>query len=220
MAGLAGATLVTNFDEVAENIRRYQHELPANTALVSRMSRHPVWYAVRGRGRRWLFGPSKFVGYAGISAKSYLASYNRKDGRETERVLAEWFETVPLESVLGRQLESGLRLFFADYRKVPNKLRRINVPKEELGEEIRGHTRPPVKSKALLERISVDPRICGGRPCIRGTRVRVSDILDMIAEGASPGEIVSGYPYLDADDIAAALLYAAHAVDHRVVKAA
>ena len=75
-------------------------------------------------------------------------------------------------------------------------------------------------TKAFADRISVDPEVCGGRPCIRGTRIRVSDILDMIADGASPDDIVTGYPYLDMDDVAAALRYAARAVDHRIVQSA
>jgi len=48
----------------------------------------------------------------------------------------------------------------------------------------------------------------------------VSDILDMIADGASPDDIVTGHPYLDMNDVAAALRYAAHAVDHRIVQSA
>jgi uncharacterized protein (DUF433 family) len=72
----------------------------------------------------------------------------------------------------------------------------------------------------LLARIFTDPLICSGRPCIKGTRMRVSDIVEMIAHGATPGEVLNDYPYLAADDIAAALLYAARAVDHRVIRAA
>jgi uncharacterized protein (DUF433 family) len=71
-----------------------------------------------------------------------------------------------------------------------------------------------------LPRISVDPNVCGGRPCIRGTRMRVSDIVEMIASGAEKDVILADYPYLSADDITAALLYAARAVDHRVLTAA
>jgi uncharacterized protein (DUF433 family) len=76
------------------------------------------------------------------------------------------------------------------------------------------------RTSSLLDRISSDPEICGGRPCIKGTRVRVSDIVDMVAEGATTSEIVADYPYLSAEDIAAALKYAALAVDHRVMHAA
>lgn len=60
-----------------------------------------------------------------------------------------------------------------------------------------------------LDRITTDPAVLGGRPCIRGLRVRVKDILDLLASGASRGDILADYPYLEDDDIAAALEYAA-----------
>jgi uncharacterized protein (DUF433 family) len=69
-------------------------------------------------------------------------------------------------------------------------------------------------------RITVDPGLCGGRPCIRGLRVRVSDVLDMLAAGASREEILADYPYLENDDISAALAYASRLADHAVVRAA
>ena len=69
-------------------------------------------------------------------------------------------------------------------------------------------------------RITVDPRVCGGRPCIRGMRIRVSDILGMLASGASQAEILEDYPYLEAEDIAAALEYAARQTDHPILRVA
>jgi uncharacterized protein (DUF433 family) len=72
----------------------------------------------------------------------------------------------------------------------------------------------------LLSRISSDPAICGGQPCIKGTRMRVTDIVEAIAHGASQKELLSDFDYLTADDIAAALLYAARATEHRVVRTA
>lgn len=59
----------------------------------------------------------------------------------------------------------------------------------------------------------------GGRPCIRGMRIRVMDILDMLADGASRADILSSYPELEDADISAALAYASKATDHRVVAA-
>ncbi len=61
----------------------------------------------------------------------------------------------------------------------------------------------------LLNRISVDPDICHGRPCIRGTRIMVTVILDNLAEGLSPTEIVAEYPPLVVEDVRAAIAYAA-----------
>ncbi len=69
-------------------------------------------------------------------------------------------------------------------------------------------------------RITIDPNVCGGRPCIRGMRIRISDILGMLATGASREEILEDYPYLEAADIAAALDYAARQTDHHILRVA
>ncbi|MBU1191594.1 MAG: DUF433 domain-containing protein [Gammaproteobacteria bacterium] len=71
-----------------------------------------------------------------------------------------------------------------------------------------------------LDRITVDPEVCGGRPCIRGLRIRVKDILDMLADGATSEDILRDYPYLEAADIAATLEYAARQADHSVIRVA
>lgn len=72
----------------------------------------------------------------------------------------------------------------------------------------------------LLQRITVEPGKCGGRPCIRGLRIRVADVLGMLAEGVSHEEILGDFPYLESDDIKAALAYAARQADHAVVQLA
>ena len=69
-------------------------------------------------------------------------------------------------------------------------------------------------------RITVDPEICGGRPCIRGQRIRVKDVLELLAAGADRQEILADYPYLEDEDITAVLLYAAHSNDHPILRAA
>ncbi len=71
----------------------------------------------------------------------------------------------------------------------------------------------------LLARITVDPEQCGGRPCIRGLRVRVIDVLEWLAAGETPEQILATYPYLEREDISAALLYAARRLDHPTVAA-
>ncbi len=73
---------------------------------------------------------------------------------------------------------------------------------------------------SLLDRITFDPDQCGGRPCIRGLRVRVKDVLEMLAGGASEAEILESYPYLEREDILAALEYAARQVDHAILSLA
>lgn len=72
----------------------------------------------------------------------------------------------------------------------------------------------------LLDRITIEEGKCGGRPCIRGMRIRVQDVLELLAAGASHEEILADYPYLEADDIRAALAYAAAQAGGTVVIAA
>jgi uncharacterized protein (DUF433 family) len=69
-------------------------------------------------------------------------------------------------------------------------------------------------------RIAIDSAICGGRPIVAGTRVRVSDVLEMLAEGACEADIVADYPYIAREDIRACLAYAASVADHPIVLAA
>ena len=70
---------------------------------------------------------------------------------------------------------------------------------------------------SLLKKITINPRQCGGRPCIRGMRIRVSDVLDLFAAGLSAEEILEEMPDLEADDLKAALLYASHKLNHPVL---
>jgi len=69
----------------------------------------------------------------------------------------------------------------------------------------------------MVDRITFDPNQCGGRPCIRGMRIRVKDVLDLLATGVSEQEILEDYPYLEAADIAACLEYAADEADHPIL---
>jgi uncharacterized protein (DUF433 family) len=72
----------------------------------------------------------------------------------------------------------------------------------------------------LLERISIDPNVCFGKPCIRGTRIWVSFILDLLASGTTPDEIMREYPQLTAEDIRAAIAYGAEMSRERYVEVA
>lgn len=69
------------------------------------------------------------------------------------------------------------------------------------------------------DRITVDPEQCGGRPCIKGMRIRVSDILDLLASGLSKEEILNELPDLEPDDIGAALSYASNKLNHPIIAA-
>jgi len=73
-------------------------------------------------------------------------------------------------------------------------------------------------STERLHRITVEEGKCGGRPCIRGQRMRVSDLLELLGAGASFDEILKDYPFLEREDIFAAIEYAAHQTDHVVLQ--
>ncbi len=74
-------------------------------------------------------------------------------------------------------------------------------------------------SMALIDRITIDSNVVHGRPAIRGMRIRVSDVLSLLAGGVTESEILEDYPYLEADDIRACLEYAAAQMDHAVLVA-
>jgi uncharacterized protein (DUF433 family) len=70
----------------------------------------------------------------------------------------------------------------------------------------------------LLDRITVNPNQCGGRPCIRGLRIRVKDVLDLLAEDVPEAEILADYPYLEPVDLRAALAFASAQSDHAMLQ--
>lgn len=72
----------------------------------------------------------------------------------------------------------------------------------------------------LLDRITIEEGKCGGRPCIRGMRIRVIDVLGLLAAGEEAQTILVDYPDLEADDIRACLAYAARELDHPIIVAA
>jgi uncharacterized protein (DUF433 family) len=71
----------------------------------------------------------------------------------------------------------------------------------------------------FAHRITVDPEQCGGRPCIRGMRIRVSDVLDLLANGLTPEQVLQELPDLELEDIRACLRFASRRLDHPVVAA-
>jgi len=77
-----------------------------------------------------------------------------------------------------------------------------------------------MKQPNLLRKISTNPKVCGGKPCIRGTRIELSVILDALAEGLRPEEIIEHYPILKLDDIRSAAAYASELTKENIWKAA
>jgi uncharacterized protein (DUF433 family) len=71
----------------------------------------------------------------------------------------------------------------------------------------------------IADRITVDPEQCGGRSCVRGMRIRVTDILDLLASGLTQEEVLEELPDLTAEDVTACLRFASHRLDHPVLAA-
>jgi len=71
----------------------------------------------------------------------------------------------------------------------------------------------------VFDRITVNPKQCGGRPCIRSMRIRVSDVLDLLASGLTPDEVLDELPDLERADIDAVLRYASRKLDHPILAA-
>jgi uncharacterized protein (DUF433 family) len=206
------APVVTGFEEVVRNIEMYVASLAEYPRLAERIKQHPAWYAVKDAAGRWIFGPSKFVGYRDTDPAGYLSGYRRQDGRETEDALKEWFAQVDLDSALGRDLRAAFLDFAEAYGKTAHANWRVSVPSEML--------LPRRAAQPWEGRIAFDPDIVHGRARIRGTRVRVIDILAALAAGDTPDEIVAALPYISHADIQAALQYAVASLDHRVLMAA
>lgn len=212
---------VTQADQVLDNIRRFAEEVERTPELQRRLGQVHAWYVAPADDGSWVFAPSKFVGYRSNSSQHYLATYNVRrgaNGGETEARLKQWFDVVDPDTRLGRELSAALVEFLARWERKPREGFRINLLSSQLDEHPRSSQNR--NSSELSARITSDPAVCSGRPCIRGTRVRVSDVLDMLAHGAERSEIIADYPYISEEDIAAALHYAARAADHRVIRAA
>lgn len=75
-------------------------------------------------------------------------------------------------------------------------------------------------NQSLLDRITFHPQQCGGKPCVRNMRIRVADVLSLLANGLSQNEVLEEMPDLTSEDIQACLLYAATRIDHPVIPAA
>jgi uncharacterized protein (DUF433 family) len=211
------AKLVSTLAEAIGNIVRYEERAAHDPPLRDRAGYARAWYAHRDASGAWRFAPSKFVGY--LHPGDYISesgSGGERDGRQSERVLSEWFTGVEAGTPLERELVDALRGFLARLNQVPNVRARISIAKSEL----EATTQVVPNAHELLSRISSDPRICGGKPCIKGTRMRVVDIVEAIAHGATREDLLRDFDYLTEEDIAAALLYAARASNHRVIRVA
>lgn len=213
---MTDSILVTSPEQAIENILRYQMALDDDergAKLRDLMSRVHAWYAIRSDDGQWLFAPSKFVGYVDNSAVSYFLERGSRDGRKTEDILQQWFHAIEPGTRQADTLDQALRDFLQRHgHSGPRKGARISLL-AEVFDHVEG-------APEASGRVVIDPSTCAGRPHIRNTRVRVSDILQLMASGVSSKEILDDYPYLDEADLRAAMAWAAGAVDHRVMFAA
>jgi uncharacterized protein (DUF433 family) len=119
-------------------------------------------------------------------------------------------------SKLIARVEAGEEIVIARDDKPVAKLTAVRSAGVPLGpaEEAAPYDTPA----ALQARITADPEVCGGNPCIRHMRIRVGDVVGLLAGGMSREGILADYPYLEAADIDAALAYAAASVNHRIIR--
>jgi hypothetical protein len=129
--------------EALAAIQKFQGEVGA---LKDRLAMARAWYARKDENGRWLFGPSKFVGYHGFDGATYIEQADDHDGRKTEVQLREWFDEVPKSNPLYTELHTALSEFLAHYGKTPSKSVRISVLKEAPSE-------PADATSALMELI-------------------------------------------------------------------
>ncbi len=123
--------IVSTQTQAEDNIRRFRTQLEGSALLVDRASYARSWYVYRDAQGNYCFGPSKFIGYLGMTATEYLND-DARDGRQTERKLAEWFTVIDETDDLYNELKGALSAFLAEFGKVPSAKMRINVAKSYL----------------------------------------------------------------------------------------
>ena len=123
--------LSQSLNAVRGAINRFPEEVRQSEQLRSRLPYARAWYACPDENGRWLYGPSKFIGYEGLTGDRYveLSKDGLLDGRKTEAQLKKWFIQVAPSTDRFEQLSSGLSAFLAEHGKVPSQKMRINIPK-------------------------------------------------------------------------------------------
>lgn len=124
--------IVSTPAEAFHNITRFEAEVEKSAELRDRLPYARAWYAYResrlgGGNTSWSFGPSKFVGYEGLDAETYLKDAQEIDGRQTEAQLRSFFTIVDPTHPQYAELRSALVAFLAKYGKVPSTKTRINI---------------------------------------------------------------------------------------------
>jgi uncharacterized protein (DUF433 family) len=212
--------LVVTVEEATANILRFEKELERSAGMRAVMSYVRAWHAERAADGGWRVAPSKYVGYRNNDAEAYVKLHNRRDGRRTERALAAWFDEVTPASPRYDEINAAALRLFAKYGRAPNKLFRVHALRDQLTAHPANLSRSAGRDRVdFRSRITIDPGISGGRPTIRKMRIRVSDILDLLAAGATRKEILADFPYLEDEDISASLAFAAESASNPIVAA-
>lgn len=122
--------LAMSFDVVVESINRFGVEVRRNARVHGLLAYVRAWYAYRDEDGHWRFGPSKFIGYMGLTGDEYVDSARHLSVRRTEAQLQQWFEKVEPTTELHGQLSTELSTFLAAYGKTPSRKMRISIPRE------------------------------------------------------------------------------------------
>lgn len=117
--------MITTLDEAKEGVYRFQKELRVLPGVVDLLSSFQSWYAIPDESGQPLFAPSKFIGYAGLTATAYREVNRMTDGRVTEAVLSRWFSQP--SSAVEQALLQELAKFLNRYGKQPNKRARVST---------------------------------------------------------------------------------------------
>lgn len=130
---------ITSFAMAQKNILGFDDLLEESDELQNRLGYVRAWYAVQDEDGDWQFGPSKFIGYQGLSADSYVANTYDLDGKVTEKLLQKWFIEIDETHPLYEELQASLSSFLDWYDKRPSSAFRLNIP-IEVYEQIAGQS--------------------------------------------------------------------------------
>lgn len=138
--------LSSNPADIRDNVERFLKAVSKSTDLQSHLSYFRGWYAFRRSDGTWALGPSKFIGYDGMTAPIYLAAAQNLNGRATEAHLKRWFTPVNEGSALHDTLSAELYRLLGRFGKAPSTAMRISVLKADAEAELNsnGATSPMI----------------------------------------------------------------------------
>jgi hypothetical protein len=118
--------IIVSPEEAAASIRQFQSEIMASTGLQERLGYARSWYILKV-DENYLYAPSKWVGYAGMTADAYVSSSREMDGRKTEFALKAWFEAIPRDTAAHNDHLRNLGEFMSQFGKTPSTETRFSI---------------------------------------------------------------------------------------------